>query len=313
MAHAKHKFYIYKHTHLSKSLPPSSPHRTITFILFAVSDPIKANSIIDSITITVSRVSDCHLSSKPKAMSPSHFHSKREITSTNNKNTTNGLLPPPLKISKESHFIKKSSPQSSSSSSSSISSSLVNTAMPASSYRPQQQRHPVIIYTHSPKVIHTQPKDFMSLVQKLTGLSRSDSEDEEEDDDNPPPPQQQLKQESGGSLAAVMGDKESDRESMIIVRNEENEASSVLTEENNCSSSMGENQVNSCFMAGEGPIIEPPMTPYVTMMAAPSSTKFVCSSPPLMNYSDSLFFSHNLRTSIPSPATLEGTKDFRDH
>jgi len=152
----------------------------------------------------------------------------------------------------------------------------------------------------------------MSLVQKLTGLSRSDSEDEEEDDDNPPPPQQQLKQESGGSLAAVMGDKESDRESMIIVRNEENEASSVLTEENNCSSSMGENQVNSCFMAGEGPIIEPPMTPYVTMMA-PSSTKFVCSSPPLMNYSDSLFFSHNLRTSIPSPATLEGTKDFRDH
>ncbi|KAG2385197.1 hypothetical protein LR48_Vigan10g022100 [Vigna angularis] len=240
-------------------------------------------------------------------MSPSHFHSKREITSANNKNT-NGLLPPPLKISKESHFIKKSSPQSSSSSSSSISTSLVNSAMPASSYRPQQQRHPVIIYTHSPKVIHTQPKDFMSLVQKLTGLSRSDSEDEDEDN---PPPLQPLKQESGGSLAAVMGDKESDRESMIILRNEENEASSAITEENNCSSSMGENQVNSCFMAGEGPIIEPPMTPYVTMMA-PSSTKFVCSSPPLMNYSDSLFFSHNLRASIPSPATLEGTKEFRD-
>ncbi|KAK7364085.1 hypothetical protein VNO80_12456 [Phaseolus coccineus] len=249
-------------------------------------------------------------------MSPSQFHTKKEITtSTNNKNT-NGLLPPPLKINKESHFIKKSSsspPQSSCSSSSSISSSLVNNAMtqgmPTSSYRPQQQRHPVIIYTHSPKVIHTQPKDFMSLVQKLTGLSRSDKEEE---DDGNLPPQQPSKQESGGSLAAVIGDKESDGESMIIVRNEENEASSVITEENNCSSSLGENQVNSCFIAGEGPMLEPPLNPYVTMLP-PSSAKFVCSSQPLMNYSDSLFFSHNLRTSIPSSTTLEGRKEFREH
>ncbi|KAG9144659.1 hypothetical protein Leryth_020940 [Lithospermum erythrorhizon] len=35
-------------------------------------------------------------------------------------------------------------------------------------------RHPVIIYTHSPKVIHANPKDFMTLVQKLTGLPRSE-------------------------------------------------------------------------------------------------------------------------------------------
>ncbi|ESW24744.1 hypothetical protein PHAVU_004G156300 [Phaseolus vulgaris] len=238
-------------------------------------------------------------------MSPSQFHPKKELT-TNNKNNTNGLLPPPLKINKESHLIKKSSsspPQSSSSSSSSISSSLVNNAMtqamPTPSYRPQQQRHPVIIYTHSPKVIHTQPKDFMSLVQKLTGLTRA----KEEEDDDDPPPQQSSKQESGGSLAAVIGDKESDGESMIIVRNEENEASSVITEENNC---IGENQVNSCFMAGEGAMLEPPLNPYVTMLP-PSSGKFVCSSQPLMNYSDSLFFSHNLRT------TLEGRKEFHEH
>ena len=311
--------FIHKHTHLCKSLPQSSPHKTLIFIKFPIfsftSLPQiqlrKLNHQFHNLTF-LSLVGDCYLPSKPKAMSPSQFHSKKEITSTNNKNT-NGLLPPPLKINRESHFIKKSSsspPQSSSSSSSSISSSLVNAmtqGMPTQGIlsRPQQQRHPVIIYTHSPKVIHTQPKDFMSLVQKLTGLSHSD--EEEEDDDNLPP-QQPSKQESGG----VIGDKESDRESVIVVRNEENEASSVITEENNCSSSMGENQVNSCFMAGEGPMLEPPLNPYVTMLP-PSSAKFVCSSQPLMNYSDSLFFSHNLRTSIPSSATFEGRKEFREH
>ncbi|RVW24449.1 Protein MKS1 [Vitis vinifera] len=34
---------------------------------------------------------------------------------------------------------------------------------------------PVIIYTVSPKIIHTQPSEFMTLVQRLTGLSSSSS------------------------------------------------------------------------------------------------------------------------------------------
>ncbi|GLJ54248.1 hypothetical protein SUGI_1163520 [Cryptomeria japonica] len=34
---------------------------------------------------------------------------------------------------------------------------------------------PVIIYLRSPEVIHTQPKDFMALVQRLTGCSSSSS------------------------------------------------------------------------------------------------------------------------------------------
>ncbi|CAN7047957.1 unnamed protein product [Brassica oleracea var. botrytis] len=34
-----------------------------------------------------------------------------------------------------------------------------------------KHRQPVIIYTNTPKTIHTNPKDFMALVQKLTGLS----------------------------------------------------------------------------------------------------------------------------------------------
>ncbi|KGN52621.2 hypothetical protein Csa_008052 [Cucumis sativus] len=41
--------------------------------------------------------------------------------------------------------------------------------------KPVQLRQPLIIYTHSPKIIHTHPKDFMALVQRLTGC-------------NPPPP-----------------------------------------------------------------------------------------------------------------------------
>ncbi|KAK2635191.1 hypothetical protein Ddye_029983 [Dipteronia dyeriana] len=65
----------------------------------------------------------------------------------------NGPRPSPLKLNKDSHTIQK--PTSSS-----------------SLAPPQQHRNgPVIIYTHSPKIIHTQARDFMALVQKLTGHS----------------------------------------------------------------------------------------------------------------------------------------------
>ncbi|XP_024379305.1 uncharacterized protein [Physcomitrium patens] len=61
----------------------------------------------------------------------------------------NGSSNPSLKVSKDSHRIRK--PPS---------------PLPQIQYRP-----PIIIHTYSPKVIHTQPDDFMSLVQKLTGSS----------------------------------------------------------------------------------------------------------------------------------------------
>lgn len=69
----------------------------------------------------------------------------------------------PLKVSKSSHLIHKASSS--------------NSLDAAASKPPQQQRQPVIIYTHSPKVIHTHARDFMALVQKLTGLSPADDED----------------------------------------------------------------------------------------------------------------------------------------
>lgn len=38
-----------------------------------------------------------------------------------------------------------------------------------------QQREPVIIYSVSPKAIHTNPDEFMSVVQRLTGVNSSPS------------------------------------------------------------------------------------------------------------------------------------------
>uniref|UniRef100_K4ALE6 VQ domain-containing protein n=1 Tax=Setaria italica TaxID=4555 RepID=K4ALE6_SETIT len=83
-----------------------------------------------------------------------------------------------FKVHRDSHSIHKAtaSPPSSSSTNSSVSSSS-NAAITSTSHRPPpapaprpQQQQPVIIYTHSPKVIRTNPRDFMSIVQKLTGL-----------------------------------------------------------------------------------------------------------------------------------------------
>lgn len=68
-----------------------------------------------------------------------------------------GQRPPPLRVRKDSHKIRK----------------LPVAAPPPFqvSQPPQQPRQPVIIYAVSPKVIHTDPSEFMALVQRLTGPS----------------------------------------------------------------------------------------------------------------------------------------------
>ncbi|KAL9243689.1 hypothetical protein vseg_017546 [Gypsophila vaccaria] len=63
-----------------------------------------------------------------------------------------GPRPTPLKVRKESHKIRKPP-----------------VAPPQQPQPPQQPRQPVIIYTVSPKVIHANPNEFMTLVQRLTG------------------------------------------------------------------------------------------------------------------------------------------------
>lgn len=221
-------------------------------------------------------------------MSPTHFHDHHA------KISNNVLCPPPLKINKDSHMIKKSSSLLSSSLSSSSSSSSASSLGVAGPTKPPPQRHPVIIYTHSPKIIHAHPRDFMALVQKLTGLSRSD------DDDHRP----QSKQEKGNKAH------EEENKNVKIVGNDDNESSSVITDEN-CGS-IGEGQVNSCFMP---PIFEP-HNPYITNIPVftPNSADFLCANQPFYNYSDSLFFTPpNMRTSISSSSSLEGMNEFREY
>lgn len=249
-------------------------------------------------------------------MSPSPFHSKKEITpivTKSNNYNVNGMLPPHLKINRDSHFIKKSSssPPSSSSSSSSTSSTMIN-SMAASNKPPQQHRHPVIIYTHSPRVIHTTPKDFMTLVQKLTGLTPLEKKDNENNivpssqDQDQPPNQEAVTSE-------MVGDKENDQKKVVILRNEDNDvSSSVITDEHIYGNNIGENRENQCFIASEAPIFEPAFNPYMTNYLSSNSPEFLYSSPPLMNYSDS-FFSNNMIATLPNSNTLEEMSEFGDY
>jgi len=82
------------------------------------------------------------------------------------KKVINGPRPSALVINKDSHMIRKPSAQT-------------------KLQRPQKI-HPIIIYTESPKVIHTKAKDFMALVQRLTGRSStSDSSLPQDTSENP--------------------------------------------------------------------------------------------------------------------------------
>ena len=95
-------------------------------------------------------------------MDPSDFPSSRSP-----RKELQGPRPTPLKIHKDSHKIRKPpvpQPQHPS-------------QLPAGPHN-LPPRQPVIIYTVSPKIIHTNPSDFMNLVQRLTGLSSSSSSSE---------------------------------------------------------------------------------------------------------------------------------------
>lgn len=94
-------------------------------------------------------------------MSPPHFQGYNQQIIMSRRINNN----PALKINPGSRFIKKSSPPPPSPP---LQPSPPLDGPMATSGGP---RHPVVIYTHSPKIIRTHPKDFMALVQKLTGYS----------------------------------------------------------------------------------------------------------------------------------------------
>lgn len=98
-------------------------------------------------------------------------------------------LPSVMNVAAGSRFIKKTSTPLPSFINSAADSGFIKKS-PSSTGGPHKERHPVITYTHSPKVIHTHPKDFMALVQKLTGYSphaspQSESETEAEPEPEP--------------------------------------------------------------------------------------------------------------------------------
>ncbi|XP_074577519.1 protein MKS1-like [Curcuma longa] len=80
-------------------------------------------------------------------MEPSDFF----LAPPSRRRKTKGPRPTPLDVCHDSHKIIKKQPPA-----------------PA-------PRRPVIIYTVSPKVIHVDRSEFMSLVQRLTGAPSSDT------------------------------------------------------------------------------------------------------------------------------------------
>ncbi|KAK9276052.1 hypothetical protein L1049_005583 [Liquidambar formosana] len=226
-------------------------------------------------------------------MSPAKFHDDEHAT----RREINGPRPSPLRVNKESHFIHKSSSLSSSSNSnsnSSSSSTLYGVAKQQhAAAATHQQRHPVIIYTHSPKIIHTQARDFMALVQKLTGLSRSDGETAA-----PPQPQQGVKTSS---------DEGNDNVKPPAVSHDDNESSSVLTDEVNCG------DVKVISSSSVSPMFNPPNPCFADIpLFTPNSSNFFCSPRPLYRYPDSVFASPNMGNSL-SPSVLEFMKGLPEY
>ncbi|XP_030455594.1 VQ motif-containing protein 20 [Syzygium oleosum] len=249
-------------------------------------------------------------------MSPAHFNDHHHAP----------LFPPPLKTNRDSRSIKKPSPSSSSSSSSTTAAAApllasapapasASAAAPRPSQQQQQQRHPVIIYTHSPKIIHTQPRDFMALVQKLTGISRSSPDDDPKPPPPPPPPPAEAFANSGDEAEA--------KTSKAGGGGEDNECSSVITEEN-CSSSVGDGgQVNSCF-AVAAPGFEAAngngsyLSSHLPFVPPNNAADFLCSNQPgFYDFSEATAFgfpASNVRTSynVSSYSSFERTNNFRE-
>ncbi|GMH01904.1 hypothetical protein Nepgr_003743 [Nepenthes gracilis] len=98
-------------------------------------------------------------------MSPPRYKNVVENPRKSAPVTINGTRPSPLKTNRQ--YCRPVTPRPSSSFSNFTTAETTTTV--AAAHRPR--REPVIIYTHSPKVIHTHARDFMALVQELTGLS----------------------------------------------------------------------------------------------------------------------------------------------
>jgi hypothetical protein len=202
-------------------------------------------------------------------MSPANFHGDHVVS---RREMIKGSRPSPLKIKKESNIIQKPSFSSSISMPSSSVSNYVATL---------QQRQPLIIYTQSPKVIHTEARDFMALVQKLTGQSRSNDDDQTQK-----------------SLSAERNDDK--------VIKPDNESYRTLTEEK-CGGDV------KSSLSSLSPI-QNKTNPYFAdiPLFTPNSTNFFYSPRLVYRYPDSAFLSPNIGNSM-SPSVLEFIKGLPEY
>ncbi|XWS34979.1 hypothetical protein CRYUN_Cryun21dG0084300 [Craigia yunnanensis] len=202
----------------------------------------------------------------------------------------NGLRPSPLKISKDSHFVQKPS------------AGVVSQAT-AAHPKQQQRQGPVIIYTHSPKIIRTQARDFMALVQKLTGFSRSDEVNETAPSR---PRKNKTKDNSFSSLEGNINMKLADN------GQEDNDSFSALTDENGGFGVAGGdvNNVSSSYV----PTTVSPTNPFFAdiPLFTPNSTNFFCSLRPVYNFADNAIVSPTL-DNLNSPSLLEFMKGLPDY
>ncbi|KAF6173404.1 hypothetical protein GIB67_027099 [Kingdonia uniflora] len=143
------------------------------------------------------------------------------------------------------------------------------------------------------KVIHTKPRDFMSLVQKLTGMSRPDDD--------------------GGDVHVQPKSQDAQKfpvhDMRSVGHHDETSSSSVVTDEN-CGATT-DVQVSSSSVS---PIFESPNN-YLSdiPLFTPNSLDFLCSADrPYYRYPDLMFSSPNMSSSM-SPSVLEVMKGFQDY
>ncbi|XVF02234.1 hypothetical protein REPUB_Repub04eG0158400 [Reevesia pubescens] len=200
----------------------------------------------------------------------------------------NGLRPSSLKIRKDFLFIQRSS-----------AGVVVSQAAAAHPKQHQQQQKrqrqgPFIIYTYSPKTIHTQARDFMALVQKLTGFSRSD----DGVNNKTAPSESQKNKAKDNSIAADN-------------RQEDNDSSSALTVENGGLAIAGADDNN---FTSNVPTTISPTNPFFADIPffTPNSTDFFCSPRPVYKFADNTIVCPNLGN-LNSPSLLEFMKGLPDY
>ncbi|KAK4719358.1 hypothetical protein R3W88_017696 [Solanum pinnatisectum] len=270
-----------------------------------------------------------------------HSKTNDAMVMNNNNSNNNNNISSPLKINKASHHIKKlSNSLPSSSSSSSLYNAIAATTSTTFIPHHQQQRQPVIIYTHSPKVIHTHPRDFKALVQKLTGLSPEEVSSHSHPPQSMPMPQYHPKSEpineemdhdhdpiSGAESCfgdLQLGHEENNyhrtnmtnintniNEKCDLLMNDDND--SVVTDENNennGSSCIGDNSSASCYVPPPQIFDLPNINDYKDINSDFSNYNY---NNNINNLSDSpSFFDNNFAPFDPNPITNSSDYFFSD-